>query len=163
MENTKDNFQFRTKTGLCRITEQEIVIERTGIKGSYANKIIGSNIFKILLIYITLGIFITIYGINLIISKEYTYGIFCTLFGVYLIITSLKSKNNSATPLIKRSAIVKVKSYKPIPLLIRGHFKIVFNENNVQKTRIIILPGSLNQGYTEFKKALSIMQESGVI
>lgn len=165
MKDTGDKFTFKTKTGICRITEEEITLERTGIRGNIALRAIGSYISKIRFIFVSCVILLILYKLNLFISKEYLYGYGSVVFlySIYLILTSLKNTNSSATRIIKRSAIKKVESYKPIQLLKRGHFKITTNENSVEKNIIIILPGSLDKGSNEFKKALRIMKETGII
>ncbi|MCP4176785.1 MAG: hypothetical protein GY756_03385 [bacterium] len=160
----QDNeFRFRTKTGICLITKDNISIERKGIRGEISENVMGNNIKKILRIYLLLGSIILIYGIYSIIIGEYLYGFIATILGILFLINVIKSRYNSASSIISRSEIESVKGKSPIPLLTRGYFKITFKENGDLKIRLIALPGIFENGLSEYKKALQIMYESGVM
>ena len=70
-----------------------------------------------------------------------------------------QSLNFSATPIIERNKIKEVKFYDAKFGATRSRFEVIFeDENGNLKTRLILLPGSLDNGESETKKALQIMK-----
>jgi hypothetical protein len=84
--------------------------------------------------------------------------------GIYLIYTVFKSINLSATPIIERNKIKNVEFKPAKKFLTRSYFKVDFEQNAGKiKSRLIMLPGSLNDGTNETEKAIGIMQNAGLI
>ncbi len=155
---------FKTKTGFCHITKDKIILSRDGFAGNVSNAIVGNKISRILIIYslISLFLFYSAYG-------SYREGksfdvFFYFVLGLLLIFGIFKSINNSATPIIERDKIKKVQFKKAIVGLTRARFEVSFEDDNGKiKKRLIMLPGSLNDGEEETQKALMIMKEEGLI
>ncbi|MFD2907222.1 hypothetical protein ACFSX9_00595 [Flavobacterium ardleyense] len=72
--------------------------------------------------------------------------------------------NYSATPIIERNKIKNAKFIDAKYGATRSRFEVLFaDEKGKIKTRIILLPGSLNDGEEETKKALEIMKNEKII
>ena len=154
---------FRTKTGFCHVTEDQIILTRDGVIGSVAKVTVGNNISRILIIYglITLGLIYFAYD-SCLKGDTFTTILF-GLLGLYLINGIFKSLNNSATPIIDRKDIKTTKFIKGTSGLTRSRFEIEFNEYGKTKKRLILLPGSLTGGQDETEKAVEIMKEEKLL
>jgi len=149
---------FRTKTGFCHVTEDQIILTRDGVIGNVAKVTVGNSISRILIIYglISLGLIYFAYDSYL---KGDTFAtILFGLLGLYLIYGITKSLNNSATPIIDRKDIKTTKFIKGTSGLSRSRFEIEFNEGGKIKKRLILLPGSMTGGQNEADKAVEIMR-----
>jgi len=155
---------FKTKTGFCHILPDKIVLTRDGIIGNVASVTVGNSIPRILIIYGTLaiGLFYSVFENykNRQIAPAIIFGLLASYL-VYGIVTSL---NYSATPIIYRQKIQKVKFKKAITGLTRSRFEVSFeNEQGKIKKRLIMLPGSLTGGQNETEKAIEIMTAENLI
>ena len=157
------NYSFRTKTGICTITPEQIILSRESILGTAAKNIHGNNIRRSLTLYALLGITAVGLAAWAIVSRDYFFGAFLLIIGLFLLWSVLSSRNNSAAPIIQRSDIKSVKARAPIPPIRRGYFIVRFTENGKEHNRLIMLPGSLYGGKAEFELALQTMQKSGLM
>ena len=160
MENEK---KFKTKTGFCNVTVEKIFLTRDGVIGNISNTIVGNGISKIIIIYSGISLFLLYSAYDDFEKGEKFTGIFYILFALFLIYGILKSLNNSATPIIERNKIKEAKFINGKAGLTRSRFEILFEENGKVKKRIIMLPGTLNDGQIETEKALKIMKEEKII
>jgi hypothetical protein len=97
-------------------------------------------------------------------NNEQLSAVFFSAIALYLIYNVFKSINNSATPIIERNKIKEVKFYNGKVGLTRSRFEIKFeDENGKLKNRLIMLPGSLNDGKKETENALEIMKKEKLI
>ncbi len=161
MDNEKT---FKTKTGFCHILPNKIVLTRDGIIGNVAEVTVGNNISRILFIYGALSVWLFYFAFDSYRNGQITPSLLYGLLGVYLVYGITSSINNSATPIIDRQKIQKVKFKKGITGLTRSRFEVVFkDEQGKLKKRLIMLPGSLTNGQNETKKALKIMVEEKII
>lgn len=161
MENEK---VFETKTGFCHILPDRIVLTRDGQIGTLSKVVVGNNIARILLMYGGLASILFYASYDVYQQKEFIPSIVFAVFGCLLLIGIAFSLNNSATPVIQRSKIKKVKFVKGILGLTRSRFIIHFeNEQGKIKKRLIMLPGSLSDGNQATKEALVIMTEEAFI
>lgn len=160
MENEK---KFKTKTGFCNITAEKIILTRDGVIGNVSNKIVGKGISKIILIYSGISFYFLYTAYKDFEKGDKISGIFYSLFAIFIIYGILKSLNNSATPIIERNRIKEAKFINGKAGLTRSRFEILFDENGKVKKRIIMLPGTLNDGQNETEKALKIMKEEKII
>lgn len=72
--------------------------------------------------------------------------------------------NLSASPVIDRDKIKNIIFKNAVKGITRSRFEIVFeNERGKLKTRLILLPGSLNDGEKETAKAFEIMKGEGLL
>lgn len=155
---------FKTKTGYCHIFPEKIVLSRDGVVGNLAEVVVGNSVTRVLITYslFSCGLLYfayTEYQENQLITAS-AFG----LFALLLVFGILNSLNNSAAPVVFRSAIVSVKFKKAIPGLIRSHFVVRFvDELGRTKKRLIMLPGSMSGGSDETEKALKIMKEEKLI
>ena len=104
--------RFKTKTGYCHILADKIILTRDGIVGNAAKITVGTNIGRILVIYglIVLGlIYFAIKNFN---NKDNFTALLFMLIAIYLIYGIFDSLNNSATQVIDRKSIQKVKFIK---------------------------------------------------
>ena len=154
---------FRTKTGFCHLTDGKIILTRDGVIGNVAKVTVGNNISRILIIYsiISLGLFYFAYDSYL--KGEKVMAVFFGLIGLYLIYGIIKSLNNPATPIIERKNISKTTFINGISGLTRSRFEIEFTEGNKTKKRLILLPGSLNNGQSETEMAIQIMKSEKLL
>jgi len=156
--------KFKTKTGYCHILTDKIVLTRDGIIGNIAEKAVGNNLSRTLIIYCIISILLIYIGYQSILKSSYIETVFYFLIAGYLIYGVLSSLNNSATPVIDRSKIKTVKFKKAIKGLTRSRFEVFFfDDMNKLKKRLIMLPGSMTGGDEATEEAIRIMQEENLI
>ena len=123
MENEKT---FRTKTGFCHVLPDRIVLTRDGIIGNVSKVVVGNTSSRILLIYGGLSIFLLYFAYDNYSKDKLFLSLMFVIIGMFLIIGIIKSLNNSATPIIERSKIQKIKFKKGITGLTRSRFEVLF-------------------------------------
>ena len=155
---------FKTKTGYCHILPDKIVLTRDGIIGNISQTVNGNGILRILVIYVAISIFLLYKTYSSFIKGQNISALFFIIIAIYLIYSIIKSINNSATPIILRNKIKEAKFINAIPRVTRSRFEILFeDEKGKIKKRLIMLPGSLNDGQNETNKALEIMKSEKII
>jgi hypothetical protein len=154
---------FRTKTGFCHVTADKIILTRDGVIGNISNVTVGNNISRILIVYGLLSIGLIYFAYDSYIKGETVTPLFFGLIGLYLIYGIVKSRNNSATPIIERKDIKNVTYNAGTSGLTRPRFEIEFNENGKIKKRLIMLPGTLGGGQSEGDKAVQIMKDEKLL
>ena len=161
MENEKT---FKTKTGYCHILPDKIILTRDGIVGNVAKVTVGNNISRILILYGGLSIVLLYFAFtNYQNGKTFTAILFGAI-GIYLLYGIFRSLNNSATPIIERNKIKSIDLKKAIFGLTRSRFEVKFeDENGKTKKRLIMLPGSMNNGQNETEKAIEIMKAENLL
>ena len=161
MDNEK---RFRTKTGYCHILSDKIVLTRDGIIGNLAKVTVGNTISRPLIIYGLFSIVLIYYAFDSFKKEDTVSAIFFMVIAVLFIYGILRSLNNSATPIIERQSIQRIKFIKGLIGLTRTRFEVYFTDNNGKtKKRLIMLPGSLTGGQTETDIAYRIMIEEKLI
>jgi hypothetical protein len=153
---------FRTKTGFCHIFPDRIVISRSGFVGDMAKVVVGNNISRILIVYFLVAC-LALYKSYKAYQTAYYFGVAIWLaLSIYLLVAIYRSRKNSATSTIFRNTIQHI-TFKPAaPGLTRACFIVKFTENDKQRQRLIMLPGSLTGGADETEKALQIIKEEGL-
>ncbi len=155
--------KFRTKTGFCTITPDQIVLTRGGLRGQIAEVMYGSGSrLSTLIRSAVIGFSLLGFGFYLLTRHATFGGVFLVAFGAYFLLNVVLSCNSSATPVIPRTQIQTIVACKPMPPTTRGYFTIAFLENSRQVQRLIILPGVLDGGEAEFQKALMVFQSCGL-
>ncbi|MCL9806844.1 phosphoribosylaminoimidazolesuccinocarboxamide synthase [Flavobacterium amniphilum] len=155
---------FKTKTGYCHILPDKIILTRNGIIGDISKITVANGINRILIIYSVLSAFL-IYNAFTAYQKGDNFSIlFFGLLSLFLIYGIVKSKNNSATPIINRNKITEVKFIDSKPGLTRAVFKVMFEDDKGKlKKSLIMLPGSLSDGQNETEKAVQLMKKEGLL
>ncbi|KKN61541.1 hypothetical protein LCGC14_0520700 [marine sediment metagenome] len=155
---------FKTKTGFCHILPDRIVLTRDGVIGNISKVAVGNNIYRVLLIYGGLSLFLLYSAFDSFQKGTTAISIVYGIVGVFLVYGIVTSLNNSATPIIERNKIKGIKFKKAIFGLIRSRFIVLFeDENSKIKKRLIMLPGVLNDGTNETEKAIKIMTDEGLL
>ncbi len=156
--------KFRTKTGFCHILSDKIILTRDGIIGNVAKITVGNGISRTLIIYSVISIFLLYSAYSSFQKGENVSVLFFGLLATFLIYGIIKSINNSASPIIERNKIKGAKFINAKVGLTRSRFEILFeDENGKLKKRLIMLPGSLNDGSNETEKALAIMKSERIL
>lgn len=156
MESEK---KFKTKTGYCHILQDKIILTRDGIIGNVAKITVGNGISRILIIYSFFAVFLFYFAFKAYQESKIVTTLFYTGFAAYLLYKVKQSTNYSATPIIERNKIKEVKFIDAKYGATRSRFEVIFeDEKGKIKTRLIMLPGSLNDGENETKKAIEIMK-----
>jgi hypothetical protein len=155
---------FRTKSGFCHILSDKIILSRNGIRGDFSKVVVGNNISRILIIYTILSCILMYGAYDLYVKGQQFQTMIFGLLGLYLIYGVIRSLNNSATPIIERNKIKNVIFIKAIPGITRARFEILFeDEESKIKKRVILLPGSLQNGSLETELAVKIMKEEKLL
>lgn len=155
---------FRTKTGYCHILADRILLTRDGIAGNIAKLTVGNKITRILIIYGLISIFLFYFAFEYFKEDKFASMVFNIILGLFLLYNIKKSLNYSAASIIARDRIKEVKFMNAKFGATRSAFEIVFEDNNGKlKKRLILLPGSLNNGSAETEKALAIMKSEKLI
>ncbi len=161
MENEK---VFKTKTGFCHILPEKIVLTRDGIIGNISKTVVGNGISKILIIYSGIAVFMFYNAFTYFKNGQNGSAMLFSFLGGFLIYGIIKSFNNSAAPIIERNKIKKASFINGKTGLTRSRFEIMFeDENGKLKKRLIMLPGSLNDGQNETEKAVEIMRSERIL
>jgi hypothetical protein len=154
---------FRTKTGICTITPEQIVLTREGVRGRSAEALLGSgSIGGLLILYAVSGLSLLGIGIRYLSREKYGDAAVPIAMGAFLLVSAIRSRNNTAAPVIPRDQIQSITATKPIPPATRGYFKVQFLQGSRSVTRLIILPGVLDGGQAEFDKAMEVFRGSGL-
>lgn len=159
--NSEDEYTFRTKTGICAVSPEKLILTREVTTGKVARILFGKSIRLGLIVYGFIGAIALVFGIWQIIGRHYLGGVFLLLVGIYLYWNVIASWNNSSLNQIERSAVESIDIKPPKPPVTRGYFTINFRHNGKMRKRLIMLPGSMSGGDEEYKKALSVMKETG--
>lgn len=156
--------KFKTKTGFCHILTDKIVLTRDGIVGNVAELTTGNYIYRILGIYGIMSVVLLYVVYTKIVKEDWIeFAIYCGI-GIYLVYSLIKSLNLSATPIIELNKIKNVEFKPAKKFLTRSYFKVDFEQNDGKiKSRLIMLPGSMNDGTNETEKAVGIMKKAGLI
>ncbi|WP_166382367.1 phosphoribosylaminoimidazolesuccinocarboxamide synthase [Polaribacter sp. 11A2H] len=156
--------QFKTKTGFCHILPDKIILTRDGIIGNVAKVAVGKSITRVLIIYGGISIFLLYSAFDSFQTGQIPMSIFYLIIGLFLMYGIFASFNNSATPIIERKDITSIKLKKAIFGITRSRFEVLFkDENGKIKKRIIMLPGSLDNGKNETEIAKKIMKEEKLL
>jgi hypothetical protein len=158
-----NDYTFRTKTGFCTITAEQIILTRQGVRGASAEQVVGSSIGRSLLLYSLFGGAALLLGLWLIYQGSAFTGAFLALVGSILLWNVFASRNNSAANRIDRAAIRGIEAHPPRPPLTRGYFNVYFLEDGQEHKRIIMLPSSLMNGQEEYQQAETIMRDTGLL
>lgn len=156
---------FRTKTGTCTITPDEIVLTSSGhgVSSAIARRMFGNSIIRILTIYGIVGGVLVALGVRALLRGDTGPGVLLLLWGALFVGNVVVSRNNSATAVVKRSAIRKVTAHRPRPPLTRGYFAVFFEEEGRLRKRLIMLPGSMHGGSEEYRRAEAMMPGVGLL
>ena len=156
--------QFKTKTGFCHILPDKIILTRDGIIGNMAKVAVGKSITRVLIIYGGISAFLLYSAFDSFQTDQIPMSIFYLIIGLFLMYGIFTSLNNSATPIIERKDITSIKFKKAIFGITRSRFEVLFkDENGKIKKRIIMLPGSLDNGKNETEIAKKIMKEEKLL
>ncbi|RZJ65655.1 MAG: phosphoribosylaminoimidazolesuccinocarboxamide synthase [Flavobacterium sp.] len=118
----------------------------------------------ILIVYVLLGIFLAYLSVSDFQQRKYPTALMYALVGAYLIYGVIKSRNNSATPVIERKSIQKVNFIQARTGATRACFEVIFkNQKGNLKTRLIFLPGSLSNGKAATDDALRVFKHENLI
>lgn len=154
---------FRTKTGFCHVTGDKIILTRDGVIGNISKVTVGNNVTRILIIYGLLSVGLIYFAYDSFTKGDTTTILFFGLMGLYLIYGIVKSRNNSATPIIDRKDIRSVTYNSGTSGLTRPRLEVEFNDNGQIKKRLIMLPGTLTGGQSEADKAVQIMRDEKLL
>ena len=159
----KEDLKFKTKTGYCHILPDKIVLTRNENLGNLSELIVGKSIIKILIIYGFISIGMIYLSVTNYQNGKMILSIICGVMALYVIYGIIRSLNYSAEPIIDRDKIKSIEFKNAKTGISRAYFKINFIFNEKLKTRLIMLPGSMNNGKVETEKALKIMSDNGLI
>ena len=155
--------KFKTKTGYCHITAQKIILTKDGNTTNVSKQGVGNKVLKSMAIYGALSLFFLYSAYTDYQKGDKLFALIFTILAFSILFGILKSVNNSANPVIERNTITEASFIKGTTGLTRSRFVIAFNENGKVKKRIIMLPGSFNNGQEETELALNIMKEEKII
>lgn len=148
--------EFRTKTGTCTLTDDRLLIERSGARGAFSAVVV-------LAIYTLFSLFLVGFGVWLLYRGSWAMGIANLLLAGLLTRGVLRGRGFSAAPEVPLAAIERIESHPPLPGIKRGHFVVHFQQDGAPCKRIIILPGILENGGEEFKKAAGKFAARGLL
>jgi hypothetical protein len=156
--------KFRTKTGYCHILGDRIVLMRDGIAKNIAKVALGNNIYRIIILYSLISIFLFYFAFKYFKEGKIASTVFNSFLGLFFIYKIKQSLNYSAISIIERDRIKEVKFMNAKFGAIRSAFEIVFeNTHGKLKKSLILLLGSLDNETLETEKALEIMKNKKVV
>ena len=116
-----------------------------------------------LLIYGLLGLAALAFGVWSFVSGAALAGAVLSPIGAFFLWNVIASRNNSARPVIDRLAVRSVEAQPPRPPITRGYFIVKFEENGKMRKRLIVLPGSMDDGGAEYARAEGMMRAAGLL
>lgn len=154
---------FKTKTGYCHILPDKIVLTTDGVIHN-TETYTYQSLTQQLTVYAALAVCMLYMAFDNYRKGSVFVAVPFAFMGCYLIYVVFASRNNSATPVIKRDCIQKIVLKKGVAGLTRTRFEVMFLENDGNlKKRLIMLPGSVTGGKAESVKAIEIMQTEGLL
>jgi hypothetical protein len=159
--NNETEYTFKTKTGICKLSPERIVLTREAKTGKVPQFLYGRSIHRGLILYGVFGTIFLLLGVWQIIEEQYISGTLFVLIGIYLFWNVIASWNNSSLNQIERSAVQSIDIQPPKPPLTRGYFTINFTHNGKKQKRLVMMPDAISGGEEEYQKALSMMKETG--
>ncbi len=160
--SSNEPLSFRTKTGTCEITPEQIILTRQGVRGRVAALVFGSSMQRAAVIYSVLALLALVFTV-VAVSERDAMGII--LYGVLALVcvwSVFDARRKTASPVIERKSVRRVRAHKPVPPLTRGYLTVEFEEQGVVRERAIILPGVMEDGGAEFERALDVLRRAGV-
>lgn len=162
--DNEENPSFRTKAGVCTITPEQIQLTRRGARGALSKFLHGTgSIKRTLAIQSILGFSFIAVGVLSLVARKHSAAIIPLITGPYFLLDTYRSRHHSAAPIIQRNAVTAIDKTAPAPPSTRGYFTVHFIQDNKPRKRLIILPGYLEDGESEFEKACIILDETGLL
>jgi hypothetical protein len=154
---------FPTKTGSCTITDDAIVLSRSGARGAAADVVVGRTVGPLLLRYAGVGLLLLLLAVNALRNTSTLLGLVYLAMSAFFLVGVARSWNNSAAPVIPRAAIRSITAHPPRPLLTRGYFSVRFAEGDRDRRRLIMLPSRVRDARAQFDEVVRLMNESGLV
>lgn len=154
---------FPTSTGVCRVTDDRIELERTGWKGRVASLFVGDSISRAVVWYLVAGLGLVAWGLyDLLVVGTYL-GWLPLTFGAVALVNVGLSRDASAATEISRDAIDRIVPEPPVPLLRRGHFMVHFRDDGERRRRVIMMPGLFGGGRDAYREASELFDAEGLL
>jgi hypothetical protein len=153
---------FPTKTGTCTITNDEIVLHRSGVRGTAAELMVGRRIGATLFRYGLIGLVFLFLAVQAFDDAAPFRGVLYLAVSGFFLYGVASSWNNSATPVIPRAAIRSITGHPPRPLLTRGYFSVYFAEGERVRRRLIMLPSRIRDARVQYDDVSRLMRECGL-
>ncbi|MDH5490995.1 MAG: hypothetical protein OEY14_03385 [Myxococcales bacterium] len=158
---TPSSPSFRTKTGVCRIEAEQLLVLREGGRGALAQRLIGESIWRVLLVYGLVGAFLLGAGAWLLSEGKILRGSLLAALGYGLLRAAIRSRHNTAASRIPRAQIERIEAQEPRRGVTRGYFTVHYRVGDALKRRLIMLPGTLAEGEREYRRAREIFEREG--
>jgi len=154
--------RFRTNTGVCRITDRRLELERTGWRGWIASVLFGDSISRAVAWYLVAGIGLLLWGLYDLAVLGTHLGWLPLTFGAVALANVAMSRDASAAMEIPRDSIERIVAEPPGFPLQRGHFMVHFRRKGEQRRRVIMMPAALTGADDEFREARRLLQQEGL-
>ena len=154
---------FRTKTGVCTIAPDRLVLSRIGKRGALAEMLVGRSVRRVLWIYSLVAIALAYLAVNSFRNGDTAVALGLALISAVLIRGVLRSKNVSAVSEILIATVRDVEAHPPRAPLVRGYFVVTFEHLAGTSRRLIILPGTLSGGAAEYERATTLLRAAGML
>ena len=145
------------------MTADRIVLRREGASGGLATVVVGNSIWRILFVYGLMALSLVGFAVYLAAMGRFVLAVLPLVVAALLLRNVIKSRHFSAAPEILRDAIDNIEVHEPRPGATRGYFLVHFRIGDSLKKRIIMLPGSMSGGNEEFRHALEVLRNHGLI
>jgi len=166
-EEVENSRSFQTKSGTCSITDEDIVLVRTGIRGAIGNILFGHSIMRIRIILGGASIYFLATALYPLLATNKKPDVLLFLFLLLLAFVFfralLRTRGLSVNPILKRSAITEITCFPPVSGFRRGAFIVHFKENGEPVHRYIIMPGLAQNGAAIWARANEIMKAENLI
>lgn len=154
---------FKTKTGFGHILSDKIILSKNG-QADNLDVPRKRNPKQNLIIYITLTLFALYTGYESFQKGDVVEPLFMIILASLMLFSIFTNLKTSTDPTIDRNAIEKVVFKKASSLLSTAMFEVHFkDEKGKVKRRLIVLPGTKQNGKEETEKALALMKKEGLI
>lgn len=154
------NATFRTKTGQCDVTPDELRLLRTGPRGALADTIQGRSRARTLGVYGVLVVCMGVLAANAWRADQPVIALMWFGYAAWIVVSIIRSRDFSMATEIPRTTTTRidvVRGWKP---LTRDRLVVHFTDDGRPARRFILLPGVL-QGGSELDRAVTALRDAG--
>lgn len=155
---------FRTKTGFCHVLPDQLLFTKSNLPDK---RLVKNTSWQIIVSQVARVVFILLIGLLSwaeFRNGNFGMGLLMALAVVFFLFMLQQSWNDSSTSVIASNRIQHIRLRETSGLGKRSYFEVYFaNENDKRKRRLILMPGTLDDGEVETERAISIFRSAGLM
>lgn len=159
---TAEPTTFRTKTGVCRVSPDKLVLERTGVRGQAAQTLHGDSKTRTWLVYLVIVAVMAHTAWSALRAGDTALASVWAALAGWIVVSLARTRDFSMVNELSRTRMERVEFVRGIAGLTRDRVVVHFRDDaGKQARRFIIMPGALQQGRGELERARAALQNQG--